>query len=139
VPTFLEEVLGNRGDYITVAEVNLYSYTYRVQNPVPVLEINFDIKFVVKLNMALGLDAKTTLMSARRIGVQGSETDGTIRKYDYALDGDNRQRFELVCAGYLGLKAGILLDLNVCFTGLEKLGKVGVSGEVGVYMDLWDT
>lgn len=137
IPTFLEEVLGNRGDYIPIAEIELYKYTYRVQNPVPVLAINFNVKFVVKLNLALGLDAQATLLSARRIGVEGSETGGFFKKYDYALDGDNRQSFDLVCAGYIGLKAGILLDLNVHFVGLEKLGKVGISGEVGVYMDLW--
>ncbi|MBM7562975.1 hypothetical protein [Fusibacter tunisiensis] len=92
---------------------------------------------MVKINLALGLEAQATLMSARRIGVQGSETEGFFRKYDYALEGENRQTFDLTCAGYLGVKAGIKLDLNVSFTGLAKLGKVGVSGEVGGYMDLW--
>ena len=57
--------------------------------------------------------------------------------YQYDLEGNGRQEFNLYCAGYLGAKAGIRLTVSLSFIGLESLGRVGLRGEVGAYIDLY--
>ncbi|MDD4494484.1 MAG: S-layer homology domain-containing protein, partial [Eubacteriales bacterium] len=136
VPEIIREVLGSKGDYIDLVEVQLFEQTQDVKAPIPVLQLKETGTFVVRLNLAVGLSAQSTLMSANRIGIRGG-TSQDLETYKYGLEGDGRQSLDLYCAGYLGVKAGMRLTVSVCFFGLESLGKVGFTGEVGAYMDLY--
>jgi hypothetical protein len=136
VPEIIQEVLGSKGDYIDILEVNLFEESQDVKMPFPVLQFKETGVFVVRLNLAVGLSAKTTLMSASRIGIRGSVSKA-LETYKYGLTGDGRQSLDLYCAGYLGVKAGVRLTVSVNFYGLESLGRVGFTGEAGAYMDLY--
>jgi len=136
VPEVIRNVLGAKGDYIDLVEVNLFEQTQDVKMPIPVLQLKVSGDFVVRLNLAVGLSAQSTFMSASRVGLRGSTSQG-LETYRYGLEGDGRQSLDLYCAGYLGLKSGMRLTLSVNFYGLESLGKVGFMGEVGAYMDVY--
>jgi uncharacterized repeat protein (TIGR02543 family) len=136
VPEIIREVLGSKGDYIDLVEVNIFEQSQDVKMPAPVLQFKEKGDFVVRLNLAVGLSAQSTILSASRIGIRGG-TSQDLETYRYGLEGDGRQSFDLYCAGYLGVKAGVRLTVSVNFYGLESLGRVGFTGEVGAYMDLY--
>ncbi|MCR4431844.1 MAG: InlB B-repeat-containing protein, partial [Tepidanaerobacteraceae bacterium] len=136
VPEIVREVLGSKGDYIDLVEVNIFEQSQDVKMPVPVLQFKEKGDFVVRLNLAVGLSAQSTIMSASRIGIRGG-TSQDLETYRYGLEGDGRQSLDLYCAGYLGVKSGIRLTVSVNFYGLESLGRVGFTGEAGAYMDLY--
>lgn len=136
VPGIVKEVLGSKGDYIDLVEVNLFEQSQDVKMPAPVLQFKEKGDFVVRLNLAVGLSAQSTIMSASRIGIRGG-TSQDLETYRYGLEGDGRQSLDLYCAGYLGVKAGVRLTVSVNFYGLESLGRVGFTGEAGAYMDLY--
>lgn len=136
VPEIIREVLGSKGDYIDLVEVNIFEQSQDVKMPAPVLQFKEKGDFVVRLNLAVGLSAQSTIMSASRIGIRGG-TSQDLETYRYGLEGDGRQSLDLYCAGYLGVKSGVRLTVSVNFYGLESLGRVGFTGEVGAYMDLY--
>ncbi len=136
VPEIIREVLGSKGDYIDLVEVNIFEQSQDVKMPAPILQFKEKGDFVVRLNLAVGLSAQSTIMSASRIGIRGG-TSQDLETYRYALEGDGRQSLDLYCAGYLGVKAGVRLTVSVNFYGLESLGRVGFTGEAGAYMDLY--
>ncbi|HOV65409.1 MAG TPA: S-layer homology domain-containing protein [Bacillota bacterium] len=136
VPEVIRNVLGAKGDYIDLVKVNLFEQTQDIKMPIPILQLKVSGDFVVRLNLAVGLSAQSTFMSASRVGIRGSTSQG-LETYRYGLEGDGRQSLDLYCAGYLGLKSGMRLTLSVNFYGLESLGKVGFMGEVGAYMDIY--
>lgn len=136
VPEIIREVLGSKGDYIDILEVDLFEFTQKIAPSTPVLQITEKGTFLIRLNLAVGLSAQSTLLAASRIGIRGSLTAG-MDTYQYDLEGNGRQEFNLYCAGYLGAKAGIRLTVSLSFIGLESLGRVGLRGEVGAYIDLY--
>ena len=135
--SFLEEVLGSKGDdYISLLDVPLITLSYPIIEECPVLQLNINLNFVVKVNFAAGISAHTTLMSAKQVGITGDTREGAD-SYENTLLGHNRYTFDLYCAGYIGFKAGLKLSMSLSVYGLKGLGEVGVSGEVGAYLDLY--
>lgn len=132
----LRTVLGGKGDDIDLLDENLYSYTLAIIPAVPIFQVNFDVNFVVKVNFAVGISTGITVMSARQVGFCGSMGSG-ITSYNYELPGNNRYSFDLYACGYLGFKAGLKMSISLSFYGLKDLGEVGLSGEVGAYIDLY--
>lgn len=134
----LSEVLGAKGDDITLIDENLSKLEYAVRvEGIPIFQINFDLNFVVRVNFAAGISAHSSAMTARQIGVAGSSST-FVKTYSNVLTGDNRYDFDFYCAGYLGLKAGLKLSMSLSgYSILRQLGEVGVSGEVGAYLDLY--
>ena len=101
-----------------------------------IFSLNIDLNFVVKVNFAAGISAGLTTMSAKQVGICSSNTGGVV-SYSNSLKGDDRFIFDFYAAGYLGVKAGLKLSISLSFFGLQRLGEVGVSGEVGAYLDLY--
>ena len=134
--SFLEEVLGNKGDYIDLVDIPLITISQAIIPECPVFQINIDLNFVVKVNFAAGISAQTTIMSAKQAGISGDTQDG-FDSYDNTLIGNNRYTFDFYCAGYLGLKAGLKLSFSFSVYGMPGLGKAGFSGEIGAYLDLY--
>ncbi len=132
----LRAVLGGKGDDIDLLDENLFNYTLAIIPSIPIFQVNFDVNFVVKVNFAVGISAGITVMSARQVGFCGSMSGG-VSSYNYELPGNNRYSFDLYAAGYLGFKAGLKMSISLSFYGLKDLGEVGISGEVGAYIDLY--
>ncbi len=136
IAPILTEVLGAKGDDIELVNVSLFSYPLYIIPAVPIFQINFNLNFVVKVNFAVGISAGVTIMGAKQVGVCNSK-DNSLSSYTYALAGDDRYSFDFYAAGYLGLKAGLNMSISLSFVGLKSLGEVGVSAEVGAYLDLY--
>lgn len=138
VPEVIREVLGEKGDYIDLVEIDLFTLTQIITPGTPVVQLTEKGTFVIKLNLAVGLKADAALLYARRIGFIGS-TDITedMTIYTYEHKGCYKREFNLYCAGYLGVKAGIRITVSLSLVGLEDLGSIGVQGELGAYMDLY--
>ena len=136
VETILTEVLGNKGDDIELVDVSLFSYPLVLIQEFPIFQINYDLNFVVSVNFAAGISAETNLMGAKQVGFCGNTKDG-IDTYENTLPGANRYDFDLYCAGYFGIKAGLKMSISLSIYGLKDLGEIGMSGEVGVYLDLY--
>ncbi|HPJ21983.1 MAG TPA: hypothetical protein PLH18_06485, partial [Clostridia bacterium] len=134
--SFLEEILGSKGDYITLLDIPLITLVYPIIQECPVLQLNVDLNFVVKVNFAAGISSHATVMSAKQAGISGDTITG-VDTYQNTLIGNNRYTFDFYCAGYLGFKAGIKLSFSLSVYGLPGLGKVGFSGEVGAYLDIY--
>jgi uncharacterized repeat protein (TIGR02543 family) len=132
----LRDVLGTKGDDIELLNVNLFTQVIDIIPDVPVFQVNIEVNFVVKVNFAAGISAGTTVMAAKQVGFYGNVHDG-VSSYELSLGGDNRYSFDLYCAGYLGLKAGLQLSLSFSAFGLKDVGEVGISAEIGAYMDLY--
>ena len=45
--------------------------------------------------------------------------------------------YNLDACGYLGIKTGLKGELTLSFTGLRKLGEVGITLELGTYVDVY--
>lgn len=132
----LRTVLGGKGDDIDLLDENLFTYTLAIIPAIPIFQVNFDVNFVVKVNFAVGISTGITVMSARQVGFSGSMGSGVI-SYNYELPGNNRYSFDLYACGYLGFKAGLKMSISLSFYGLKDLGEIGLSGEVGAYIDLY--
>lgn len=137
VPEILQEVLGKKGDYIDIVVVDLYEHEWPIVESTPVFQVNLDVDFVIRLNMAVGLSTDYNLLSASRIGLRVDKDLGHTETYSYELDGSGKQAFDLYAAGYIGIKAGIRADLSLSFYKLEDMASVGLTGEVGAYIDLY--
>ena len=133
--TFLEEILGSKGDDIDLVDQNLVSLMIPI-DPIGIFQLNFDLNFVVKVNFAAGISTHTTVMASKQIGVSRNDEDG-LEAYENTISGSNRYTFDFYCAGYLGFKAGLKLSIGISALCMPKLGKAGVSGEVGAYIDLY--
>jgi|GEM_PF-671972 len=136
VETILTEVLGNKGDDIELVDVSLFSYPLVLVPEIPVFQINYDLNFVVSVNFAAGISAETNIMGAKQVGFCGNTRDG-IDTYENTLPGSNRYDFDLYCAGYFGIKTGLKMSISLSIYGMKEFGEIGMSGEVGVYMDLY--
>ncbi len=134
----LKKVLGDKGDdYLTLVEANIIDIPIQIIPNVPVGELHIKLDFIVKVNFAAGISSKMTLFSARQIGIAASSSNGYVRTYNNELFGNNRYAIDIYVAGYAGIKAGLKGTITFSVLGLEALGKVGTSLEVGAYGDAY--
>lgn len=136
IAPILTEVLGAKGDDIELVNISLFTTRIALIPAFPIFQLMIDLNFVVKVNFAAGISAGLTTMSAKQVGICGGKGDG-LSSYSSSLEGNDRFIFDFYAAGYLGVKAGLNMSISLSFFGLERLGKVGVSGEVGAYLDLY--
>ena len=129
----VKEMLEKKGDYIELCEIPFFS----TQTPLAVFSLNLEFAFVVKVNFAAGLSSSLSVLDAVQIGARGNSSDGSFDMYKNKLWGGDRYSFDLTVCGYLGVKMGARGSFTVSFIGLRRLGEVGVSVEVGAYLDMY--
>jgi hypothetical protein len=132
----LQSVLGAKGDDLELVNAKLSTVQVNIIPQVPVAQLQIDLDFVVRMNFAAGLSAHTTIMSSRQIGLSRKPGEG-VDSYSYPLSGNGRYSFDMYCAGYIGAKAGLRASFSVAFLGLSELGRMGMSGEVGAFLDVY--
>lgn len=133
----LQEMLDSESGDIELFRTNLLHIDYKIIPIVPIMQVNIDFDFLVKMNFAAGLSTDISLLEATQVGVTGDTREDYIRSYKHELYGGNRYSVELTACGYVGIKAGFEGGLSISFCGLSKLGKVGVYVFVGPYVDLY--
>lgn len=133
----LKEMLASDDGDIELFRTNILHIPYNIIPILPIMQVNIDFDFVVKMNFAAGLSTDISILEAVQVGVTGDTRDDEISSYKNDLPGANKYSMELTTCGYLGIKAGFEGGLTVSFCGLSKLGKVGVYVFVGPYVDLY--
>lgn len=103
----------------------------------PVLQVNFDLDFVVKVNFAIALNADASVLQATQVGAFGDTRNGNIGAIQHNLPGGDQYSIELSACGYLGLKAGFEGGLTISFYKTSYFGKVGLFVFVGPYIDMY--
>ena len=114
---------------------------FKVEVPVipilPVLQVNFDLDFVVKVNFAIALNADASVLQATQVGAFGDTRTGNIGAIQHKLPGGDQYSIEVSACGYLGLKAGFEGSLTISFYKTSYFGKVGLFVFVGPYIDMY--
>lgn len=135
--SILEKVLGDKGDYIDIIELNLFKTEVQIIPEVPVIEIEIKLDFVVRVNFAAGISSKMSYLCAQQLGVTGNIDKGELSSYKHALEQNGLFEFDLYAAGYFGVKAGLRGSVEISIIGLDWLAKLGASVEIGAYLDIY--
>lgn len=133
----LKDMLDSESGDIELFRTNMLHIDTKIIPIVPIMQVNIDFDFLVKMNFAAGLSTDISILEATQVGITGDTREDYIKSYKHDLYGGNRYSIELTACGYVGIKAGFEGSLSVSFCCLSKLGKVGVSVFVGPYVDLY--
>ena len=112
-------------------------YTFKIYKPLSLFQLNFELSLVVKMNFAGGIGSKFSILDATQVGTHGNSKDKEFSMYKNKLLEGDRYSFDLTVFGYVGVKMGVSGQLTVSFTGLRRLGEVGVEVQVGAYLDIY--
>lgn len=128
-------MLEESGDYITLIDEPIFTFSANAY----VVDINIDVNFVVEVAFAAGISADFSYLSAQQYGMYTKDVNDVkyICYYNNSLEGDGRYVFELSVCGYLGVKAGVALEIGISLPALKTFGNVGLGVEVGLYADLY--
>jgi len=137
VAKMLNEMLESDSGDIPLFECKLLQIEVPVIPILPVLQVNFDLDFVVKVNFAIALNADASVLQATQIGAFGDTRTGNIGAIQHNLPGGDQYSIEVSACGYLGLKAGFEGSLTISFYKTSYFGKVGLSVFVGPYIDMY--
>lgn len=105
--------------------------------PLSLFQLNFELSLVVKMSFAGGIGSKFSILDATQVGTHGNSKDKEFSMYKNKLLEGDRYSFDLTVFGYIGVKMGVSGQLTVSFTGLRRLGEVGVEVQVGAYLDIY--
>lgn len=133
----LQEMLESESGDIDLFRVDILQIPIKVIPILPIIEINFELDFVVKMNFAAGISTEVSILEATQIGVTGDTREKNISSYKNNLIGGDQYSMKITACGYIGFKAGFEGGISISFCGLSKLGKVGVYVYVGAYVDLY--
>ncbi len=125
-------MLENESDWVELFSQPLMAQQFTVAL---IFTVNLDVSFQVSANMNISLGADFWYENAKRYVYnirlfQGSVTSDTINLVD------ERYVFEFYVMGTMGLRAGILVEVGVSLI-TKSVAYVGVSAEVGAYVQLW--
>lgn len=133
----LQEMLDSKDGDIDLFRAEILHVPFDIIPGFPILTINIELDFVVKMNFACGFSSSITVLEAVQVGVEGDTRENYIGSYKHDLNGGNRYAINLTACGYLGIKAGFEGGISISFCGLSALGKVGVYVFVGPYIDIY--
>ena len=129
----VRDMLDKKGGYIELCRIPFFS-TFK---PLSLFQLNFDLSFVVKMSFAGGIGSKFSVLDSTQVGAYGNSKDHEFSMYKHKLLEGKRYSFDLTVFGYTGIKMGVSGQLTVSFTGLRRLGEVGVEVQVGLYLDIY--
>ncbi len=127
------DMLDKKGGYIELCRIPFFS----AFKPLTLFQLNFDLSFVVKMGFAGGIGSKFSVLDSTQVGAYGNSKDLEFSMYKNKLLEGKRYSFDLTVFGYIGIKMGVSGQLTVSFTGLKRLGEVGVEVQVGLYLDIY--
>lgn len=131
-----QKMINADGGYIELVDTEIIGANYYVIPAFPLFNVHLGLNYVLKFDLAAGINSNFTYLDATQVGMRGKTGDG-LESYSHELLGANRYAYDLTACGYLGVKTGLKGTLSLSFTGLEKFGKVGISIELGAYFDMY--
>lgn len=131
-----QQMIGADGGYIDLCDVELVGKDFYVIPEFPIFTVHLGLNYVLKFDLSAGITSNFSYLDATQIGMRGKTGEG-IQSYKNELVGANRYAYNLDACGYLGIKTGLKGELTLSFTGLRKLGEVGITLELGTYVDVY--
>lgn len=129
----VKDMLNKKGGEIEICRIPFFT----AFKPLSLFQLNFELSLVVKMNFAGGIGSKFSILDATQVGTHGNSKDKEFSMYKNKLVEGDRYSFDLTVFGYVGVKMGVSGQLTVSFTGLRRLGEVGVEVQVGAYLDIY--
>lgn len=129
----VKDMLNKKGGEIEICRIPFFT----AFKPLSLFQLNFELSLVVKMNFAGGIGSKFSILDATQVGTHGNSKDKEFSMYKNKLLEGDRYSFDLTVFGYVGVKMGVSGQLTVSFTGLRRLGEVGVEVQVGAYLDIY--
>lgn len=129
----VKDMLNKKGGEIEICRIPFFT----AFKPLSLFQLNFELSLVVKMNFAGGIGSKFSILDATQVGTHGNSNDKEFSMYKNKLLEGDRYSFDLTVFGYVGVKMGVSGQLTVSFTGLRRLGEVGVEVQVGAYLDIY--
>ena len=128
----VKDMLNKKGGEIEICRIPFFT----AFKPLSLFQLNFELSLVVKMSFAGGIGSKFSILDATQVGTHGNSKDKEFSMYKNKLVEGDRYSFDLTVFGYVGVKMGVSGQLTVSFTGLRRLGEVGVEVQVGAYLDI---
>lgn len=129
----VKDMLNKKGGEIEICRIPFFT----AFKPLSLFQLNFELSLVVKMSFAGGIGSKFSILDATQVGTHGNSKDKEFSMYKNKLLEGDRYSFDLTVFGYVGVKMGVSGQLTVSFTGLRRLGEVGVEVQVGAYLDIY--
>ena len=129
----VKDMLNKKGGEIEICRIPFFT----AFKPLSLFQLNFELSLVVKMSFAGGIGSKFSILDATQGGTHGNSKDKEFSMYKNKLVEGDRYSFDLTVFGYVGVKMGVSGQLTVSFTGLRRLGEVGVEVQVGAYLDIY--
>ena len=129
----VKDMLNKKGGEIEISRIPFFT----AFKPLSLFQLNFELSLVVKMSFAGGIGSKFSILDATQVGTHGNSKDKEFSMYKNKLVEGDRYSFDLTVFGYVGVKMGVSGQLTVSFTGLRRLGEVGVEVQVGAYLDIY--
>lgn len=129
----VKDMLNKKGGEIEICRIPFFTAI----KPLSLFQLNFELSLVVKMSFAGGIGSKFSILDATQVGTHGNSKDKEFSMYKNKLVEGDRYSFDLTVFGYVGVKMGVSGQLTVSFTGLRRLGEVGVEVQVGAYLDIY--
>lgn len=129
----VKDMLNKKGGEIEICRIPFFT----AFKPLSLFQLNFELSLVVKMSFAGGIGSKFSILDATQVGTHGNSKDKEFSMYKNKLVEGDRYSFDLTIFGYVGVKMGVSGQLTVSFTGLRRLGEVGVEVQVGAYLDIY--
>ena len=129
----VKDMLNKKGGEIEICRIPFFT----AFKPLSLFQLNFELSLVVKMSFAGGIGSKFSILDATQVGTHGNSKDKEFSMYKNKLVEGDRYSFDLTVFGYVGVKMGVSGQLTVSFTGLRRLGEVGVEVQVGAYLDIY--
>lgn len=129
----VKDMLNKKGGEIEICRIPFFT----AFKPLSLFQLNFELSLVVKMSFAGGIGSKFSILDATQVGTHGNSKDKEFSMYKNKLVEGDGYSFDLTVFGYVGVKMGVSGQLTVSFTGLRRLGEVGVEVQVGAYLDIY--
>lgn len=129
----VKDMLNKKGGEIEICRIPFFT----AFKPLSLFQLNFELSLVVKMSFAGGIGSKFSILDATQVGTHSNSKDKEFSMYKNKLVEGDRYSFDLTVFGYVGVKMGVSGQLTVSFTGLRRLGEVGVEVQVGAYLDIY--
>lgn len=134
----LKKVLADQGDYIDIISLPIVETSIEIIPEAPVIEVEFELDFVIKASFAAGVHTDMTFLGARVLGFYYNLDNGNTINYNLPFENyDNQYYIDLWAAGYFGIKTGLKGEVSIGVIGLKNIFDAGMSLELGAYADMW--
>ena len=129
------EMMKGESDWVRVIEQNIVDNEQQVPPPFPIIAINTEIDFVVKMNACISVGFDFEYMTGKRYTYTIDVFAGAVYNDTVTLLEETYQ-FDFYTMGRLEIKAGLEFEFKIgLFT--TDLASVGFRSEAGAYSKLW--